>query len=112
MANHPIRITASDTTTGDLTMDDNGNTFVDPGDTVTWLIGRNSGVIAFTGFLVKTGSTNVFDACDPVSVGNSSNWQGTINPSIAKGTVEDYSILWTDTSGGNHTYDPKISVNT
>lgn len=111
MQNWPIRITACNTPNiGDLTLSDNDLTQVDPGDTVTWIIMPQLDIVAITGLPPKTSSTNVFDECDPVSVGNSNNWKGTIK-SGTNGVDEDYNILWTDKNGSNHTYDPRIRVN-
>jgi threonyl-tRNA synthetase len=51
----------------------------------------------------------VFDP-KPGTVGNSSNWKGTIDPGITEDEVEDYNIEWIDEEGKSHTYDPKIQV--
>jgi hypothetical protein len=112
MANRPINITGSDTTTGALTLSDNGNTNVDPGDTVTWNIGASSGVGSISAISEDAGSTDVFNP-DPAKMpGNNSSWQGTVNPSIAKGSLENYTITWYSTSGGGpYNYDPAIQVN-
>ena len=111
MANRPITITGSNPATGSLTLSDNGNTNVDPGDTVTWLIGQNSGVATINAVSDYPNSTDVFNP-DPAPVGNSTNWQGTVNPGIAPGSEETYFIQWTASNGGGpYTYDPKIQVN-
>jgi hypothetical protein len=113
MANRPITIVGSNTSTGALTLSDQGKTNVDPGDTVTWLIGQNSGVQSVTAVTDYPNSTDVFNP-DPAKMGsgNSANWQGTVNPNIAKGSEETYYIQWTaENGGGSFTYDPKIQVN-
>lgn len=112
MANRPINITGSNTSTGALTLSDNGNTNVDPGDTVQWLIGNNSGVGSIDAITDYPNSTDVFNP-DPAPIGNgNANWQGTVNPNIARGAEETYSIQWTPAGGGGpYTYDPKIQVN-
>jgi hypothetical protein len=44
--------------------------------------------------------------------GNNANWQGTVNPNIARGSQETYYIQWVaNNGGGSFTYDPKIQVN-
>lgn len=112
MPNHNIRITAFNTSNGDLTLSDNGHTEVKPGNTITWKIMPLLDIVAITGLPAKNNSTNVFSDCDPVSVGNNSNnWKGTVDPNITIITDEDYNILWTDKNGDNHTYDPRIRVN-
>ncbi len=111
MANRPITITYGDPVTGILTLSDRGNTNVDPGDTVTWNIANNSGVAAITAISDDPNSTDVFNP-NPAPVGGSTNWRGTVNPSIAKGSQESYTICWIATSGATPPcYDPKIIVN-
>ena len=108
--NHPITIEgiAPDNS---LILSDKGHTNVEPGDTVTWLIKPNSGVKAIAGISKKENSVNVFIS-GPNQVGNSNNWRGTVDPDIPRGSVEDYNILWTATSGGGvQVFDPKIQVN-
>ncbi len=109
--NHNITITNGDPVTGILTLTDRGQTDVDPGDTVTWLIGNNSGVGSITAISDDPNSTDVFNP-DPAVVGGSTNWKGTINPNIAKGSYEDYTICWKTPSGAiPPCYDPRIQVN-
>ncbi len=114
-----IRITASDTSTGDLTLQDsNGNsatTFIaHRGHVITWEIQPNSGVGALTGFAQKNvnGNTNVFSSY-PSKQGNSANWQGTVdaNLSPANSYTDTYEINWQDAQGNSYTYDPSIKVN-
>ena len=109
MANHPITITGINTAENKLILSDNGHTYVDPGDTVSWLIGQNSGVSAITAINDDV-AADVFSP-DPSKVGNSNNWQGTVNSNIARGSVENYTIVYTKSTGEACAYDPKIEVN-
>ncbi len=110
MANRPINITGIGPG-GALILSDNGNTNVDPGDTVTWNIGQNSGVASITGILDNASSTDIFSP-DPTLQPNSSSWQGTVNPSIARGSEETYTINYTRSAGGEpERFDPKLQVN-
>lgn len=111
MANHPITITGINPSNNSLILSDNGNTHVDPGDTVTWNIGQHSGVGSITAITDNNGSTDVFNP-DPAPVGGSSNWRGTINPNIARGITETYTIWWLPSVGTDlFRYDPVIQVN-
>lgn len=111
MQNHNITITYGDPSTGVLTLSDRGQTNVDPTDTVTWLIGQNSGVYAISSITDDAGSTDVFNP-DPGLVGGSTNWKGTINPDIQKGAFENYTICWQTAPGTTPLcFDPKIQVN-
>ena len=107
MANRPITITGIQN--GELVLSDNGNTFVNGVDTVTWKIGTGSGVASITG-IVDDSTIDVFSP-DPTQKQNSSSWEGTVREGIAAGTVETYHITYTTTSGDSGTHDPKISVN-
>jgi hypothetical protein len=105
-----IKILKSDTSTGDLTLSDHGNTNARKGEVITWKIGPHSGVDSITAITVKPNSTNVFSS-GPAKLGNSSNWQGKIKTEMEIPIDEDYNIYWNDSSGVNHCYDPRISVN-
>lgn len=107
MANHNITITAVNGST--LTLSDRGQTTVDRGDTVTWIIA--SGVdIEITGISVDSESHDIFSS-DPAKVAKSSNWKGTV-ASNASGE-EDYTIHWQRKSNGlYYSMDPKLLVNT
>ena len=113
-----ITITTGDPNTGNLTLSDQGTTNADRGDQITWVIGANSGVGSIAAILEKPNSADVFSP-DPVQLPNSTSWQGTINPNVAGGTVEFYTINWTTAGSGwlnqgggiNKSYDPKIQVN-
>ncbi len=108
--NHAIQIEGVNPDNS-LILSDRGHTNVDPGDTVTWLIKPNSGVHAITGITKKEHSINVFIS-GPNQVGNSNNWVGIVDPTIPKGSEEEYNILWTAASGGEvHVFDPKIQIN-
>ena len=109
MANRPISISGINPD-GSLILSDNGSTFVNPADTVTWQIGPNSGVSTITG-IVDSSVNDVFSP-DPAQMANSTNWQGTVNPGIARGSEETYTINFTRADGnGMGSYDPKIQVN-
>ncbi|HEX5652172.1 MAG TPA: hypothetical protein VFX58_03805 [Chitinophagaceae bacterium] len=111
MANRPITITGINPADNSLILSDNGTTVANPGDTVTWLIGQNSGVASITGITDNSTPTDVFNP-DPAPVASSSNWQGTINPGINAATEEYYTINYTKTSTeGSFKFDPKIQVN-
>jgi len=114
-----IRITGSDTSTGDLTLQDiNGNSATtfngQRGHVITWEIQPNSGVSALTGFSQKNvnGNTNVFSSY-PAQQGNSSNWQGTVDANLNSNNSysDSYNITWQDAQGISHTYDPMIQIN-
>ncbi len=109
--NIPITITGIDPNDScRLILSDNGNSNVDPGDTVTWNIRPNIGVASITNIYADAGSTDVF-LPDPSAQGNSGNWRGTINPAIAPNAIENYTICWTSTSGTACCFDPRITVN-
>ena len=110
MANRPIHITGIESD-GSLILSDNGQTNVDPGDTVTWIIDNGSGVAAITG-IENSGPDDVFAPNDPAPVGSSSNWRGTVNPEIPPNSEENYIINYTRKNGrGSGSFDPKIQVN-
>ncbi len=108
MATRPITIEGinPDNT---LVLSDKGKTIANPGDTIMWQVARQSGVAAITAINKKAGSPNVFNP-QPGPVGGSSNWKGTIDTTISSPTDEEYSIIYTKTSGGSFDSDPKISV--
>jgi hypothetical protein len=114
-----IRITGSNTSTGDLTLhDSNGNSATNfhasSNEVITWEIQPNSGVSGLTGFAQKqnvNGNSNVFSSY-PAQQGNSSNWQGTVaNYPLSDTFTDTYEINWQDAQGNSHTYDPAIMVN-
>lgn len=115
-----IRITGSDTSSGNLTLQDStGNPATnfnsERGHVITWEIQPNSGVNALTGFAQKpnvNGNTNVFSSY-PAQQGNSSNWQGTVDPNLNSSSsfIDTYEIYWQDSNGISHTYDPTIRIN-
>jgi hypothetical protein len=101
-----------------LTLSDNGQTIADPGDTITWKIGQNSGVGRIFSITNDENSTDVFgppasNEPGPLNQGNGF-WRGTINSSITPGSIENYTIGWmTDANpeAGPYFYDPKIKIN-
>ena len=111
-----IRITGSDTSTGDLTLEDsNGNSATNfnaqRGHVITWEIQNHSGVSAITNIAQKNvnGNQDVFSSY-PARKGNSSNWQGTVLNSSSSYT-DTYKIDWKDANGNSYTYDPMILLN-
>ena len=112
-----ITIRKSNTNTGELEMvDHNGNSattiHAKKGEVVTWTINPGSGVKEITGIDKKSGSDNVFNPL-PGRLGQSKNWQGTVDPNLASSiTQEIYFIKWVDENDGkSHTYDPFIQIN-
>jgi hypothetical protein len=109
MPNRPITILGINPDHS-LILSDHGNTNVDPGDTVTWSIGNNSGVSSITS-IPDNSTVDVFNP-DPAVQPNSTSWQGTVNPNITRGSVETYTINYTAGSSPTvYRFDPKISVN-
>jgi hypothetical protein len=115
-----ITITGSNPDTGILTFRDDentnkGNTHARRGNQIIWHIHPGSGVSSITLIRMKlaTPSTNIFVANDPQPVGNGAgrNWSGQISPAAAIDAEYNYDVLWTDTNGGAHTFDPMIKVN-
>lgn len=113
-----IRITGSDPSTGNLTLQDsNGksasNFNAGRGQVITWEIQTGSGVSALTGFAQKdvNGNTNVFSSY-PAQKANSGIWQGTVDANLGQdGYTDFYEISWQDGQGNSYTYDPMIIVN-
>ena len=110
MAVRPITI-QSIKPDGSLQLSDNGSTTANPGDTIQWNIGPNSGVASISS-IHDTSSTDVFSPDPSKQPGNSTSWQGTINSSINSVTEEDYCISYTIPGSSQvYTHDPKIIVN-
>ena len=109
--NHVVIITYGDPETCILTLSDGGETDVDPGDTVTWVIGPNSGVVSITSISDDPNSTDVCNP-DPTPFPNgNSPWRGTVSLTIARGSLETYTICWKSASGLIPCcYDPIIKV--
>lgn len=112
-----IRITGSDPVTGNLTLSPSGPVVANRSQIVTWILAPNSGVSSIKSITNKTTSVDVFNP-DPGPVGgNSTNWQGTINPNLTipdpPPLNEDYNIVWYDEQDPphEHPFDPRISVN-
>lgn len=109
MPNRPIHIEGIEAN-GDLKLSDHGQTNVDRGDTVTWIIRPQSGVQKINK-IVKSGGVEVFSII-PAPVGNSGNWRGTISSTIFGGSEEKYDIHYTRDGGTQiEIFDPKIIVN-
>ena len=106
-----IRITGSNAATKQLTLSDNGFTTTSRGSIVTWVIAPNAGdIVSISKIHQYDNSVDVFSP-DPHQVGQSKNWQGTINSAIAVPAEEKYYINWIDSSGIMHQFDPRIRVN-
>lgn len=111
MANRPITIQGINSD-GSLILSDNGNTVANRGDTVTWIIGNNSGVASISS-IHDTSAVDVFSPDPTRQPGGSQNWQGTINPNLSPlPQSESYCIYYkkpNDPTVYNH--DPVIQVN-
>ncbi len=109
--NHPITILGIEPN-GHLILSDRGVTTTQPGDRVTWLIHPGSGVTKINAIVNLSMPVDVFSPNDPPRpVGQSVNWQGTINPDIQTLMEEEYCIHYTKTDGTTNNSDPKIIVN-
>lgn len=97
MPKSPIHIEGIEAN-GDLTLSDHGQTNVDRGDTVTWIIRPQSGVQKFNK-IVKSGGLEVFSVI-PAPFGNSGNWRVKISSTISGGSEEKYDIRYTRDGGG------------
>ncbi|MEP6596945.1 MAG: hypothetical protein ABJA71_13415, partial [Ginsengibacter sp.] len=105
----PIKILASKSSNGTLTLSDHGHSQASRGDSVTWQIGNKSGVASITSVQKKPFSPEIFST-PPRRQG--SNWRGVISSTTPSYTNYEYSIFWLANDGtGPYEYDPKISVN-
>ena len=110
-----ITITASKSD-GTLELSDRGKSNVNNGEEVQWHIANNSGVDSITSIGMKPPmpaepSTDIFSD-PPHQLGNSRNWKGTVSETAANGDVYNYFIKWlADDGSGEHTFDPKLKVN-
>jgi len=108
MPTHVIKITGSNSSNGDLTLDDRGHTRAEAGDTIKWLIGQHSGVYAIVSIQEKSGSTNIWST-PPRQQGN--HWEGEIAPDAEECDVYVYSITWKASEKEDPlTFDPIISI--
>jgi len=104
MATRPIKITAGNTTTQELTLDyPNREAF--SGDAVLW-IKQTSDVGSIEEIKEKTGCMNVWTTRPQ----GSNNWRGIIKSGVPQNYEYEYYIKW---KKGNQTYthDPKITIN-
>ncbi|NND31247.1 MAG: hypothetical protein HKN76_01560 [Saprospiraceae bacterium] len=127
MANRTIAILRSDPDPIDpsnsrLTLSDNGVTFVDPGDVVTWIIDKDCEKITSI-FIHDDARFDLFDP-DPAPVSGSTRWTGVINPKTAEKIQaknsgkppepivegENYTIYWSE-EGRIYSFDPIIQIN-
>ncbi len=106
--NHTIMITAVSGST--LTLSDNGQTTVNAGDSVTWIVQGNVG-ITLTSISADQGSSDIFDPnTEPTQLPNGSI-KGTV-ASNANGLTENYTIHWQSNSNGRYySMDPTLRVN-
>lgn len=111
MAN--FTIISGDPTTGILTFDaqsNGGNANVARSEQVNWKVDpKATGIDHISGIGPKPNSPNVFSN-GPSQNGNSKNWQATVENSTIN-IAENYNIIWIDTAGVSHPFDPIISVN-
>lgn len=114
-----IKITGCDKVSGNLTLSDNGETVASRANVIFWEIEAEciSEIIEIS-MKKKRGNKNVFVKGDPSSLNTNSpslKWRGRINPHLTiregKPKTEFYNIIWRDTDGNLHTYDPTIKVN-
>jgi hypothetical protein len=112
-----IRITNADPATGILTLKDSNdhpatNFNAHRGQQITWEI-QTDVVSALTGFPAKDVPNNqiVFSE-GPSRLGNSQNWQATVNSSLNPNGSFTYSyeITWQDAQRNTYTYDPMIQI--
>ena len=109
--NIPIQVNGIDpNNTNNLILSDNGQSLVDPNDTVTWNIKPNVGVGSFYKIFKDATSADLFDPNkEPAPHGGSGNWRGTIS-ATATGE-EDYTIQWYPTGSTTYrTFDPKLKM--
>ena len=108
-----IKITKSNTSSGDLTMSDHGNTTVDKGEIVTWIVGPKSGVEKIVNIQKYCTSGDIFSVAPHAVGGKSKNWQGTVKSNGNIPDEEIYFIEWIDAlTGDSHIYDPKLKMKT
>jgi len=120
MANHTIVILRSDPDPVDpsnsrLTLSDSGETVVNLGDVVTWVIDKDCQSISSIFIQDEKHGPGVFDP-DPAPVMGTSHWTGVINPNLVtkskKGDYQEetYTIYWAE-NGEIYAFDPIIRVN-
>lgn len=114
-----IYVNAADPSTGTLTLSDNGLTGIsDHGadiDSIFWVVRDNvPNIQAITGVNFERGAQLFTGGPNPGSLlpGWKSVWTASFQiGSSPVGTSEVYSISWKDTDGKDHTYDPRILIN-
>lgn len=111
-----ITISDGDATTGRLTMKiingkDGHQVSADHGQTIQWLLHPNDNVSEIIAIGQKDIGNNfeIFSE-EPMPVGGSKNWEGTISPDTDN-PYEWYKIIWKDKNGVPRTDDPLIQVN-
>jgi hypothetical protein len=109
MANHYIIITGIDEH-DDLILSDDGETTAHADDTITWIIGGNSGVASITA-ITEVNGVDVFTP-DPTPVSPTS-WEGFINPVPPPTEItETYTISYLKIGDATvYISDPKVKIN-
>jgi hypothetical protein len=109
-----ITITGGNTSTGVLILSDRGHTKAIKGERIRWKV-KNSAdpVVSIEGVPLKANTTDIFsgDYGESPRKEDSKNWRADIARDVHTGDVCEYSIIWKDTNGVSHTFDPKISIN-
>ena len=104
---YDIIINTADVTNGNLVLSDGDTTEARRGDEINWSINA-ANVSAFRiekkGFFVH----NIF--VNPPGNSNAKNVQARIKSGLWFNYKYEYNIIWSDTSGTEHTYDPLISI--
>jgi hypothetical protein len=101
-----IKILGGSTTTHKLRLSDGGTTTVRRNDDVKWeLDGSQRDVDSF--YVAKKGTTEIFVTAPPRR--HAPMWEGRVKPGCPYIDYE-YSIIWKDRGGVEHTHDPKLSV--
>jgi len=109
-----ISIVGGNTSTGELDLDGKNDAKAKTGEKVKWKIDDDTVVKSIVAMPLKTNTTDIFTGRNgkhPERVDNK-NWKADISDDARVGDVCEYSIVWKDGSGNEHTYDPKISINT
>ena len=114
METYLIGIMSGNTQTGALQLSDRGLTpitFLQAGDQVVWEITKGAlvNVAKIIGIHADQGSLNIFSS-GPTSNFDGTTWTGILQSGEKPGTFENYTIVWEDTDGKQHSFDPKIQI--
>ena len=108
-----ISIVGGDISTGKLDLAGKENAKAKPGEGIKWKINNDNVVKSIVAIPLKTNTTDIFSGRNgkrPEKVDNK-NWKADVADVARVGDVCEYSIVWKDASGMEHTDDPKISIN-